>query len=304
MAESMNIMLAGTKDYVLHMFETLFSVKQFTSRHVDAHIMIDTKRIDLCQFFFDKNKIKDVDVHLYDSSRLDEVLSSKLRMDFTKMTYARIVLMDLLASSCDKALWLDADVWQVKHGIEELYDTDISDYYAAGVEDISVKHFNKVEIDKCKTDLYINAGVILVNLKKSQEDGILSKMMKCLHKPLSFLVDPSISTQYDQPIINYYISGKVKAVDPKFNMQRHTMCLQHNEDFAKQWGYADEDDMVKNAVFAHAVGAKPWQQEYSTWQSFQHKKCLWQSLYWSYISSLVRTSYSVIDKDAFIVNLG
>ena len=46
MKPTMNILLAGTEDYAVRIFETLFSVKQFTDRHIDAYVMIDCKRVD------------------------------------------------------------------------------------------------------------------------------------------------------------------------------------------------------------------------------------------------------------------
>lgn len=216
------------------------------------------------------------------------------------MTYARIVLMDMLADQIDKVLQLDPDVWQVKPGLEELYDMDITDFYAAGVEDISVKYFNKTELDMCKTDLYINAGVMLVNLKKAKEDCVLKSMMDCLKEPLSFLIDKNIKTQCDQAIINCYMGGNIKAVNPKFNIQRHLMCFPQNNEFAKQWGYRDEDDMLKNCVLAHAGGMKPWQKEYGVWQPFQHRKCIWQKHYWEYITSMVHMAYPSIEEYASI----
>ncbi|MCR5437298.1 MAG: lipopolysaccharide biosynthesis protein [Treponema sp.] len=73
---------------------------------------------------------------------------------------------DLLPEMPEKFLYLDIDI-MFNRDISLLYDTDITDYEYAAAND----HYGKYLI---RPD-YINAGVILFNLKKCKETGLFEK---------------------------------------------------------------------------------------------------------------------------------
>ncbi|MBR6409891.1 MAG: lipopolysaccharide biosynthesis protein [Clostridia bacterium] len=76
------------------------------------------------------------------------------------------LLADLVEGLPDKLLYLDADI-MFNRDIHLLYDIDITDYeYAAGRD-----HYGKYLIQPN----YINAGVLLFNMKKMRETGIFAR---------------------------------------------------------------------------------------------------------------------------------
>ena len=87
------------------------------------------------------------------------------KSEFTYMALIRVALTKILTE--DIVLSLDVDTI-VNENISSLWNIDISDYYLAAAK----------QPTKC-TDTYmdINAGVMLLNLKKMREDGIDNKLI-------------------------------------------------------------------------------------------------------------------------------
>ncbi len=126
-------------------------------------------------------------------------------------TYFRFLLAELFPQY-DKLLYLDADVI-VNGDIEPLFDTDIEDYYFAGVEERCLYGTGYIENTlKIPHDgIYINAGVLLCNLRKIREDNLTDEFFRAQKYLHTF-------TKYDdQDIINIVAKGKIKQVDCKYN---------------------------------------------------------------------------------------
>lgn len=92
------------------------------------------------------------------------------------------LLADLVPGLPDKMLYLDTDI-MFNRDIRLLYDIDITDYeYAAGRD-----HYGKYLIQPN----YINAGVLLFNMKKMRETGIFSMARDWLRKQKLVFADQS-----------------------------------------------------------------------------------------------------------------
>ncbi len=73
---------------------------------------------------------------------------------------------DMVEDIPDKILYLDVDV-MFQHDIRQLYDIDVSEVEYAAAND----HYGKYLINP----RYINAGVLLFNMKKMRQTGLLQK---------------------------------------------------------------------------------------------------------------------------------
>lgn len=181
---------------------------------------------------FEVNKV-DIPTDLFKSLKLNiEHISIE--------TYYRYAIAELLPE-VDKILYLDADI-AVNKNISELYDTDISEYYLAGVEDYFIKtEKHKEKIGLTDKDTYINAGILLMNLQKLRQDGMCQKFIKATE-------DLWGRIEYqDQDIINIMCKGKIKQVDSIYNFAKANMRY--------------EADKQKNACIIHYTGKKkPWMQ--------------------------------------------
>lgn len=92
------------------------------------------------------------------------------------------LLADLIPEMPDKLLYLDADV-MFNRSITELYGIDVSDVEYAAARD----HYGKYLV----SPNYINAGVLLFNLKNMRESGILTRARALLREKKLLFADQS-----------------------------------------------------------------------------------------------------------------
>jgi len=118
----------------------------------------------------------------------------------TPYTLLRL-LADLIPNMPDKLLYLDIDM-MANDDISKLYDTDISEYEYAAVKE---KYGSKIIAPD-----YINAGMLLMNMKKIKETKLLEKARKLIKKKKLIFADQSAI---------YYSTTKKLILPRKFNEQ-------------------------------------------------------------------------------------
>lgn len=124
-------------------------------------------------------------------------------------TFSRLYLGDLLPDYVTKSLYLDCDLLILKN-ISEMYNTNIQDYYCAGVNDCISKE-RKQCINLKADSNYFNAGVLLINVSKWRETEIISKF-------ISFSKEYNNDVDYaDQGIINGVISHNSFVLPIEYN---------------------------------------------------------------------------------------
>ncbi|PWL71984.1 MAG: glycosyltransferase family 8 protein [Clostridiales bacterium] len=124
-------------------------------------------------------------------------------------TFSRLFLAELLPEGIEKALYLDCDTI-VTDTLRPLWETDLDDYAIAGAEDCISKGHKK-NIGLAEDDIYLQAGILLINLKYWRENGVQLKFM-------DFIVKYHGKTPYvDQGVINGVLSRKVLPFDIRYN---------------------------------------------------------------------------------------
>lgn len=163
-------------------------------------------------------------------------------------TYYRISLADIIAD--DKVLYLDVDT-MIRKDLDELWNTDISNYACAVIEDHNgddVQIHNRLEIHPP----YFNAGVMLINLKYWRENNIQAKVKEYLKK------NKERCLFQDQDALNVILTGKVLFIDYKYNFQQS--WLRANRKFRlsrDKWGMIAKAS--KDPVIMHYLtDLKPW----------------------------------------------
>ncbi len=131
----------------------------------------------------------------------------------TKATFYRLILNDLIEE--DKCLYLDGDII-VTEDLETLYKTDLGENYLAGCRDIWIDLLSEEEreIRRERTgifsmDQYVNAGVLLFNLKQLRADKMGIVFLKQLHQDYLF---------EDQDILNVCCYGRILHLPAKWNL--------------------------------------------------------------------------------------
>ncbi len=198
-------------------------------------------------------------------------------------TYYRYILADLFPDQ-EKILYLDADIL-VTGDVHGLYDEDIKDFYLAGANDSYIANIdergNLTKSSKYKeligfqpNETYVNAGVLLMNLKKIRDDNIISKLFKN-----TIRLSDTIQFQ-DQDILNITMQGKIKEVENTFN-------------------YTDQDkrdggrEMSELSIIHYTGATKPWKN--AIFADFQIP---FVELYRNYVDEYNEVFYGSTDKFA------
>ncbi|WP_406031631.1 glycosyltransferase family 8 protein [Nocardioides sp. NBC_00163] len=174
----------------------------------------------------------------------------------TVPTYFRLELPDLFPD-LDTIIYLDSDI-VVESDLGELYGHDVEDAYVAAVP-AATYHLRGDEVAQ-KMGLpsfrrYINAGVMLMNLRRMREDGLVERFME-------------LSTQEfdsdDQDIINIVCYDGIHHLPLRFNLMTK-YGPKSFEDFWSRpatrlvWTTAEYEEAMRSPVVIHfADKRKPW----------------------------------------------
>lgn len=206
----MNIFFAINSNYVQHLLVAIASIihnnkKKITFNICSANLKVEDKKT------IEKFVGHRADVRFFDIQNFDKYGVLPRNIPHTSIeTYFRY-LIPYLDKKIDKALYLDADV-VVKGSLRELWETDITGYFAGGVFDEYIKDINyKQKIGFSENDLYVNAGVLLLNLKEIRDTF-----------DVNYLFDKTVELSnkikfQDQDVLNIVFKGKILRVPQKYN---------------------------------------------------------------------------------------
>jgi lipopolysaccharide biosynthesis glycosyltransferase len=157
----------------------------------------------------------------------------------TTATFYRYMLPSALPA-LDKVLYLDCDI-VVKGSLARLYETDVSQYYFAGSDDL-LEEENTVRLD---LEQYCNAGVLLINLKRWREEDIERKLVEYTLARGDQLV------YGDQDVLNTVLQSGIFKLQRRYNAQVGSYAICESRGF-NAIGRTD-------AVILHFIGKdKPW----------------------------------------------
>lgn len=187
------------------------------------------------------------------------MLKLNMQWDISISSYARLFISSMLPEEFDKVLYFDCDTVIVDK-VDELWNTDMSEYYVAGVAD-TVSSTIKSAVGISTAENYINAGMLLINLKKWREDNIQDKFINFINSKNGSV------THHDQGVINGVLCKKSKILNPKFNLMTVYYTMKR-EDIISYYGidnefYSDEviKESLKNPVYIHftpGFTTRPW----------------------------------------------
>ena len=236
----MNIFFAVNDDYVKYLLVALLSILK-NNVEEKIHFYIISKditeesknKIGLLRKIYSNFEIK----YLVPGMSLFKDL--KLNIEYiTIETYFRYIIADLVPD-ISKCLYLDADI-VVNGKLKDFYDTDIENFYCAGVEDLFINGIcYKKEIGFTDDDLYVNAGVLLINLENIRKDNMISKLF------YNNLQLKDKITYQDQDVINITFKNKILEANSIYNFTGTNVRREKNK--------------RKSAVIIHYTGErKPW----------------------------------------------
>ncbi len=190
-------------------------------------------------------------------------------------TYYRLIIPEIVKAK--KCLYLDTDIICCG-SIEELYETDITDYMIAGVKAPGyVNSPNPSEYCQrnglVSLSGYINTGVLLMNLENLRNSGFSQKAMVEMEK---------YHDSQDQDIINKLCYGKILELPFKYNL----MTMQYErqlDDYGQMFDAFSINEAWSAPLLIHFAGRqKPW----------SDYKCIYADRWWaSCLNSLINEKF-------------
>lgn len=215
MKNKIPIVLAADNNYRYPLMVTLLSAVMNAEANTQYQFII------LVPNEFEADSVKIIN-RLLKENNMPEAIFYNMQKDYqgiqmqikhiTYATFYRLQLPELL-KDIDKCIYLDVDT-VIEKDLKDLFDIEIENKYMAGVkaagyyypEEKKVKSMQLLEI--AEFDQYVNAGVLLLNLKKMREDNLSESFENLLKKNF-----PS----QDQDILNAACYSQIKILPPKYN---------------------------------------------------------------------------------------
>lgn len=173
---------------------------------------------------------------------------------YSKEMYYRLFAHAVLPENVDKVLYLDPDILVI-NPIDQLYNTDIGDYYFAAAEHAKpvIGYINRIRL-RTESNSYYNSGVLLMNIAKLRQEVSISQIINYIKQHSNELILP------DQDILNGLFWDKIKPLDEylyNYDTRRYRSYLISSK------GRVNMDFIINNTVILHFCGKqKPWKKNY------------------------------------------
>lgn len=219
------VVYSTDKNYCMHLGISIVSLLENNTEFDDIEIYVIEREIGS-----NNKKILFNIVNKYNRKILfikfsDVESRIKLNLSSSKprSIYARLFISNLIPERIEKVLYLDCDTI-INKSLCKVWNTDIENYYVAGVQDIVSNKYKSI-IGMKENDKYINSGVLLINLKKW-------RMMDIEERFLDFIeLYKGEVPHHDQGVINGVCKGNIFILDPQYNV--NTNCYLFNNDEIK-----------------------------------------------------------------------
>lgn|GEM_PF-785359 len=219
--KQMVIACGSDENYAMPLAVMLFSLVSNIKTGTCVHIYVLSLGIT-CET---QNRLRDIsqrsDIELtidfieVDADRLDNL---PLSGHIPAASYLRLFLPALLPEAYDKVLFLDPDIL-IRNDITPLWDLDVNGYYLLAAPDPLIPSISSVggpynwkAIGIPPDNLYFNAGVLLINLKKWREDNLTAKALKYVEENSGHL------TYHDQEALNAVCYASWAEFDMMWNV--------------------------------------------------------------------------------------
>lgn len=196
----------------------------------------------------------------------------------TTPAYYRLLIPELIPE-CDRILYSDVDVI-FRSDLSDVYNnTDLEDYYVAGVD--SIAHLIPDLRDYYKSERgtspegNIYSGNLIINSKKMREDKVVDKFREHIHMKYKF---------QDMDIINLVCKGKIKYLPPAFCYTTYISDFAvNNRELLKTVWPEDQIKEAQDTGIVHYNGQKPWKGgciNFDIWWEYYRKSPFFDSRYY------------------------
>jgi UDP-glucose:(glucosyl)LPS alpha-1,3-glucosyltransferase len=183
-------------------------------------------------------------IHVIDPEQFREFHHFIRSSYYSAATFTRLVVPSVLAGIADRVVYLDADILCVGD-VNELRELDLQGNIVAAVPDAPVTMARRTRALNMDSELYFNAGMMLIDVPAWMAAGISEKAVEVLssdRKDLRF---------QDQDALNLALEGRTRFIANKWN-HIYGLVADLEQDRRKL-------ELKGEAVFIHFAGSvKPW----------------------------------------------
>lgn len=148
-------------------------------------------------------------LHVIDVPKLD-IPDVLLSQRWPISAFTRLFSGELLPNDLEKILYLDCDTI-IKGDISKIEGIDMENSVFCGVKDCISRAYKK-NIGLSNNDVYVNAGVLYINLIKLRKLDIPIEIEKFLNRYKSYI------NYADQDILNGIFVNKISVLEPNYNI--------------------------------------------------------------------------------------
>lgn len=260
----MNIIMASDDNYAKIMATSINSIGK---NNIEAEIIkvniIDAGISEINKQFIlaIRTKYSNLHIHFIDFSKYETLIGTlvkKTNPPLPLITFARLFIADMISD--DKVLYVDCDTICTSD-LEEFWNIDLQDKMIAGVQD-TVSEEIKKKIGLSVNDYYINAGIILLDLKKWRENDCTNKAVEFINRNNGCVM------HNDQGVLNALFKDDIRIIELKYNVMTPVFMISRSK-ILKYFNlnnyYEDIEirDAVKSPVFIHFVRfttSRPWEE--------------------------------------------
>lgn len=183
---------------------------------------------------------------------------------YSQSTYYRLLVSIFIDT--DRIIHLDGDTL-VFSDLNEMYNLDFKDNYILGFYDVISYALDYLGL---KSNIYINAGVILMNLKKLREDQKIFEIINITNSKIEL-------RNNDQTIINYLFYPKIGRLPSKyaiFNFEDESDINHYLSLIRTKIPKKELEDALKNPIIIHSVLCSPKIWNINSYYSKEYTKCV------------------------------
>jgi len=172
---------------------------------------------------------------------------------YPKQVFYRLLLGSLLPESVDRVLYLDGDII-VRNSLHALWCMDLEGKSVGGVTDSLsgiLEYYNRLQIPITKG--YINAGVLLINLKFWRENDYGQRFIQFMRN------HPERIVLNDQDVLNFVVQDTKTYIPMKFNLQTMFLYKDRYQNFSIYQFKKEYDEARVNPIIIHYSGCRPWE---------------------------------------------
>lgn len=249
----MNILVTLDKNYLKHLVVMLYSLLKSNSNvKIDVYVMnssLTNEDFSYIETNINSDMIDVIDIKIDNKMLSDAPITDR----YPKEMYYRIFAAKYLPKNIDKIIYLDPDL-VIINSLEKLYNMNLGDYFFAAASHVwgPISLFNKIRL-QMEEDIYINSGVMLMNLKSLRKHQNVKEVYKFIEKNKNYLMLP------DQDVISGLYSSKILPLDPYiYNMTERLLTFKRVNKLHVNLKWIKD-----NTVVIHYCGRnKPWNKNY------------------------------------------